>query len=265
MEGTRHSVTGADGVEIGLLTAGSGPELLLVHGGMGTIEAWRFVWPALTAHRRVTAMDRRGRGSSGDGEKYSLEREYGDVAAVATDLARAQGGPVDVVGHSIGATCVLGAAVAGAPLRRIALYEPPGPATVAGGWPERVAELVAEGKVGPAIVEFLTVHIGLTHAEIEELRNAQGGQDVRPIFAATMPREARGLAEADLPAAARQVHQAVLLLLGTVSPPWAGQITRELAAALPAATVVDLPGQAHEALRLAPDLFVSELERFFSD
>jgi hypothetical protein len=34
MEGTRHSVTSADGVRIGLLTAGSGPALLLVHGGM---------------------------------------------------------------------------------------------------------------------------------------------------------------------------------------------------------------------------------------
>ena len=41
MEGTRHWVTGADGVRIGLLTAGSGSGLLLVHGGMATIEAWR--------------------------------------------------------------------------------------------------------------------------------------------------------------------------------------------------------------------------------
>jgi hypothetical protein len=33
VEGTRRSVTGADGIRIGLLTAGSGPDLLLVHGG----------------------------------------------------------------------------------------------------------------------------------------------------------------------------------------------------------------------------------------
>lgn len=125
MEGTRHSVTGADGVRIGLLTAGSGPALLLVHGGMGTINNWQRVWGPLAAHRRVTAMDRRGRGSSGDAGAYGLSSEYADVAAVAAALASEQGGPVDVAGHSIGATCVLGAAADGAPFRRIVLYEPP--------------------------------------------------------------------------------------------------------------------------------------------
>jgi hypothetical protein len=38
MEGKRHTVTGAGGVPIGLLTAGQGPSLLLVHGGMAQLE-----------------------------------------------------------------------------------------------------------------------------------------------------------------------------------------------------------------------------------
>jgi hypothetical protein len=114
MEGTRHSVTSADGVRIGLLTAGSRSELLLVHSGMGTSESWQCVWDALPGQRRVTAMDRRGRGSSGDTGNYELSSEYADVATVAAALAGEQGRPVDVVGHSIGATCVLGAAALGA-------------------------------------------------------------------------------------------------------------------------------------------------------
>jgi pimeloyl-ACP methyl ester carboxylesterase len=265
MEGTRHAVTGADGVRIGLLTAGSGPGLLLVHGGMGTVGSWQHMWGALTGQRRVTAMDRRGRGSSGDAASYELTSEYADVAAVAAALAGEQGGPVDVVGHSIGATCVLGAAALGAPFRRIALYEPPGPQATQNNWPERVSTMVADGQAGRAAFTFLTEIVGLTRSEVEALRDAPGGRDVLPIAAATLPREAHALAAADLPAAARQVQQPVLLLLGTGSPPWARQITRELAAALPAATVTELPGVGHEALDRAPDLLVTEVLRFLAD
>ena len=40
MDGYRHEATSADGTRIGLLTAGDGPPLLLVHGGMGCIASW---------------------------------------------------------------------------------------------------------------------------------------------------------------------------------------------------------------------------------
>jgi pimeloyl-ACP methyl ester carboxylesterase len=232
---------------------------------MGMIESWQRVWDALTGRRRVTAMDRRGSGSSGDAGNYKLSSEYGDVAAVAAALADEQGGPVDVVGHSIGATCVLGAAALGAPFRRIGLYEPPGPQATQNKWPERVSAMVADGQAGCAAFTFLTEIVGLARSEVEALRDAPGGRDVLPIAAATLPREARALAAADLVGAARQVRQPVLLLLGTVSPPWARQITRELAATLPAATVTELPGVGHEALDRAPDLLVTEVLRFLGD
>ncbi len=96
MEGYRHAVTSADGTPIGLLTAGEGPALLLVHGGMGCIESWPPLWGRLTSRWSVTAMDRRGRGTSGDTGPYDLAREYQDIAAVAASL-----GPVDVFAHSI--------------------------------------------------------------------------------------------------------------------------------------------------------------------
>src|SRR6266540_4041254 len=117
--------------------------------------------------------------------------------------------------------CVLGAAALGAPFRRIALYEPPGPQATQNNWPERVAAIVAAGQAGRATFTFLA-------------------------------------------RVARQVRQPVLLL-GTASPPWAGQITRELAAVLPAATVTELPGAGHDALDTAPDLLVTEVLRFLRD
>jgi len=74
VDGYRHSVTSADGTKIGLLTAGEGPPLLLVHGGMGQIESWQSLWPALTGRWRVTAMDRRGRGASAPPKTIEIPR-----------------------------------------------------------------------------------------------------------------------------------------------------------------------------------------------
>ena len=262
VDGTRHAVTGADGVRIGLLTAGTGPALLLVHGGMGSIESWAPVGDALASRHRVTAMDRRGRGTSGDSGGYSLDQEFDDVAAVAAALAEANGGPVDVAAHSIGATCVLGAAARGAPFRRLVLYEPPGPATVAGDWPARMTALIDDGQVGRAVVSFLTEIIGLTPGEIAAARETPAATNALTVAAATLPREARGLAAADLAAAARQVRQPVLLLLGERSPAWAGRITGELQAALPHATVAELPGAGHDAIAAAPGPLTAAIESF---
>ncbi|HEX5302975.1 MAG TPA: alpha/beta hydrolase [Streptosporangiaceae bacterium] len=226
MDGYRHAVTSADGTEIGLLTAGDGPPLLLVHGGMGRIERWAPLWQPLTSRWRVTAMDRRGRGSSsGDAGPYDLSREFEDVAAVAA--SQAGGGPVDVFGHSYGAVCALGAAAKGAPVRRLALYEPPGPPTVPAQWRARVLPMIEAGQPGRAMVSFLTEIIGLSAEEVDALRDAPRGYDVMPIVSATMPRESEALSTVDLPALA----------------------------------VLD--GQGHNAMDEAPELLVTQLASFF--
>jgi pimeloyl-ACP methyl ester carboxylesterase len=263
MDGKRHSVTGADGVSIGLLTAGHGPPLLLVHGGMGQLERWAPIWDTLASRWQVTAMDRRGRGSSGDGGTYALSQEFGDVAAVAAHLAAAHDGPADVFAHSYGATCALGAAGQGAPVRRLALYEPPGALTVPPDWVARATGFVRDGQPGRAMMSFLTEVIGLSREQVGALRDAPAAYDVLSVVAATLPREAHALASTDPAALAAGVKVPVLLLLGALSPPWAGDITRAVAAALPAADLVVLPGQGHEAIDASPALIAGELARFF--
>jgi pimeloyl-ACP methyl ester carboxylesterase len=262
MEGHRHSVTSADGTEIGLLTAGDGPPLLLVHGGMGQIESWQLSWDMLAARWQVTAMDRRGRGTSGDTGRYDINREFEDVAAVTASLAG--DGPVDVFGHSFGATCALGAAANGAPVRRLALYEPPGPPTVPREWRERAIAMIADGRPGPAVVSFLTEVLGVSAERIAELRNAPRDYDVLAVVSATLPREARALAIVDLTALAATVRVPVLLVLGSQSPAWARDITGDLAAVLPQSTLTVLPGQGHEATDSAPGLLADRLAGFFS-
>jgi pimeloyl-ACP methyl ester carboxylesterase len=263
VDGHRHAVTSADGTEIGLLTAGDGPPLLLVHGGMGCIESWAPLWAPLTSRWQVTAMDRRGRGTSIDTPSpdtgpYDLSREFEDVAAVAASL-----GQLDVFGHSYGAVCALGAAATGAPIRRLALYEPPGPPTVPAPWRERMLPMIEAGQPGRAMMTFLTEIIGLTAEEVAALRDAPRGYDVMPIVSATMPRESAALSVVDLEALAAKVEVPVLLLLGSASPAWARDLTAKVAAALTHKTLAVLDGQGHDAVNQAPELLVTQLAGFF--
>jgi pimeloyl-ACP methyl ester carboxylesterase len=265
MDGSRGSVASADGTRIGFITCGEGPALLMIHGGMCSSVRVAPVWPQLAGRCQVTAMDRRGRASSADAERYSLEVEFEDVIAVAEHLSARQGGPIAVFGHSYGAVCALGAAARGAPVGRLALYEPPGPQTVPALWLDRVRSMIAQGQLGRAMVSFLIEVIGLTREQVEALRDDPGGHDPMPIVARTLVREAEALTAVDLPTLAAAVVQPVLLLLGSVSPTWAAAVTHGLAATLPASEVELLPGQGHEAIDSAPDLVVSRLARFLLD
>ncbi len=265
MEGAPGSVISADGTRIGFITRGEGPALLMVHGGMCSSARWTPLWPLLVGRFQVTAMDRRGRASSEDGEGYSLGAEYEDVMAVAEQLSAGQGRPIDVFGHSFGAVCALGAAALGAPLRRLALYEPPGMQTVPADWLDRVQSMIARGQFGRAMFSFLVDVVGLTREQVQLLRDNAGGDSPMPIVEKTMVREAEALRTLCLPNLAPEVVQPVLLLLGGVSPPWAAAVIRSLADSLPAARVEVLPDQGHEAVDTAPELVTGQLAEFLLD
>lgn len=264
MDGSRGSVTSSDGTRIGFLTDGFGPRLLLVHGGMCTSARWDPLWRMLVPRFQVTAMDRRGRGSSGDGVPYSLAAESADVVAVARHLSkRHDGAPIDVFGHSYGGLCALRAAGNGAPLRRIALYEPPGPPTVSEAWLLNARTWIDGGDPGRAMYSFLVDVVGLGPEEVAALRDRPLQYDPMPIVEQTLVREAEALRAVDLAVLAGSIAQSVLLLLGSESPPWAAEVTRDLERALPLAKVVLVPDQGHEAVDVVPDLIADQLELFF--
>ena len=125
-------VASRDGVPIATFEAGrpsresERPSLLLVHGTTADHTTFRAIVPALGERRHLVAIDRRGRGTSGDGPAgtaYSIEREYDDLAAVAHSVATVDGRPVDVLGHSYGGRIALGAARRSEWIRRIVVYE----------------------------------------------------------------------------------------------------------------------------------------------
>jgi pimeloyl-ACP methyl ester carboxylesterase len=54
---------------------GKGSPLLLIHGAGNYSGRWNPIFPLFEKDFSIFALDRRGRGESGDASEYSLERE----------------------------------------------------------------------------------------------------------------------------------------------------------------------------------------------
>lgn len=115
-----QTVASRDGTRIAFWQSGGGPPLLLVHGATADhTTTWRFVLQEFERRFTVYAMDRRGRGGSGDSAEYNLRREAEDIVAVIDSI----GEPVNMLGHSYGGLCAIEAALLTTNLRRLILYE----------------------------------------------------------------------------------------------------------------------------------------------
>jgi Lysophospholipase len=108
-----------DGTEIAYERHGDGPPLIALHGSAATGESLGPLVAQLAAEYTVVVPDRRGRGASGDGDDYSLDREIEDLQAVVDAV---DGEPV-VVAHSFGGLVALAAAPT-LDISRLVLYEP---------------------------------------------------------------------------------------------------------------------------------------------
>ena len=118
-----EKVISKDGTPIALDRSGSGPALILVDGamcsrGFGPMPP---LAKALASRFTVYHYDRRGRGDSGDGFAYDLQREIEDLDAVVQKA----GGSAMVFGISSGAALAAEAARQLRGIRRLALYEAP--------------------------------------------------------------------------------------------------------------------------------------------
>jgi pimeloyl-ACP methyl ester carboxylesterase len=132
-------------------------------------------------------MDRRGRGGSGDGPVYAVEREAEDVAAVI----EAVGEPVFLLGHSYGAIASLEASRLTPHVRRLVLYEPPipvGAAVYPPGVPERIQALVDAGDLEAGLEVFFREVVRMPDPEFEVFRTLPAWEG-RVRLAPTIPRE----------------------------------------------------------------------------
>ena len=269
-EPTVATATSRDGTEIAYWTSGSGPPLVVVHGAPADHTRWRPLLPYLEPRVTVHAIDRRGRGASGDAPDYDIAREFEDVAAVVDAVAKDSGSEVDVYGHSYGGFVAFGAATVTSNIRRLVLYEGwpvPDPEVFAlpPGGEERLNEKLALGDRDVLLETFMREVVMLSDEELDAFRASPSWQG-RVDAAHTLPRELRACVQATLdPAQAAQITVPTLLLTGELSPDPSKAAIDAVATALPDARIVVIEGQQHVADVMVPELFAEHMLTFLLD
>jgi len=256
-----EQVISRDGTAIGYVKRGAGPPLLLVHGGTADHQRWLPIMPRFEESFTVYAMDRRGRGMSGDGPAYHVAREAEDVAAVVDSI----GEPVSVLAHSYGALCSLAAALLTAEMHRLVLYEPPVPGDAPAApldAVERIQALADRGELEAAREVMMVDVVRMPPHELSAYRQLPMWK-VRIALAPTIAREL-SVAKTYRFDAGRfsRLQVPTLLLLGGDSPPHVWRATELIDAALPDSRVAILPDQQHIAMDTSPELFAREALRF---
>lgn len=257
-----ETILSTDGTTIAYQKTGTGTPLVMVHGTNGSHAHWNLALPQLNQHFTVYAMERRGRGQSGDTPNYSIEREFEDVAALANSV----GGPVDVFGHSFGAACVLGAVQQIPNLRRMILYEPP--MLQEQQSPQRAVlldnmeKMLADGEREKVVVTLLRDMLNVPQAMVDRISAAPNWAS-QVDAAHTIPRELRQ-SHCYVPnlTALEQITISVMFLLGSDSPSFFKQTTETLNVCLANSQIVMLAGQQHSAMLTAPELFANEIIKF---
>ena len=267
-------VRSADGTAIAVFESGAAVPgtrpLVLVHGTTADHLTFRVVRPLLARRRRLYAIDRRGRGDSGDApDRYSIAREFEDVAAVADAVAAESDGPVDVVGHSFGGRCALGASLLTPAIGRVVSYEgaPPRDTDVTSAYEPawllaQLQEDLARGDREALLERFMRTVVGMDDTGMARFR----ADAVWPLRVAAAPTILRELEASNDQAAGLDalagVTVPVLQVLGSASPPAFALNTTALNARLPDARVVVIDRAAHAAHHTHAAAFVAAVEAF---
>jgi pimeloyl-ACP methyl ester carboxylesterase len=259
---SQEIVTSADGTTIACWRSGEGPPLVLVHGTAADHNRWMPVLPAFEERFAVCAVDRRGRGGSGDAESYEIKREFEDVVAEVGSL----GEPVNLLGHSYGALVALEAALLTEKVRRLVLYDPgievAGEEIYAPEVIERLEELLKAGDRDGVVVTTMREVAGLPPETVEHMRSQPAWQ-ARVAAAHTIPRELRAVKSYGFdPKRFGDLGVPTLVLSGGESPAALRKAAEAVDEALPDSRAFVMSGQGHAAMDTGTDLFTTEVLRF---
>ena len=256
------TVTSRDGTTLAYDLLGEGPPVVLVSGGSTDRMANAGLAAELAAHHSVYNFDRRGRGDSGDTPPYAIEREIEDITAVI----EAAGGSANLYGTSSGAALAMHAAAGGAPVTKLAMWEPPYNVNGRPDLPDDTAsvyrELVESGRRGDAAEYFMAKVVGLPPEFVANARQAPWWAQQEAI-AHTLAYDATVMGDYTLPTEiAKAVPVPTLIIVGGASFDFMEESADALATLIPNAQRADLEGQQHN---VDPAALAPVLTRFFTD
>lgn len=258
-----ETVKSKDGTLIACERLGHGPALVMVHGSTVNRLHWGSVVSTLAKYFCLHLMDRRGRGDSGDGPVYNIEREFEDVAAV---LASTEG-PAHLLGHSYGAVCALEALRLTDRVAKVVLYEPPLPlpghdAFFPADLAQRLERLLAAGERSGVVETFMREVVRMSDREIEGMRRTSTW-NARLALAHTIPREVGVASSYQFRAEGfAQVRVPTLFLVGSRSPAYLHTVVATARAAVAGSQVESLLGQGHVAMATGPHIFLEKVLAF---
>jgi pimeloyl-ACP methyl ester carboxylesterase len=280
---TTHSVTSKDGTIIGYRQMGSGPGIILLHGGINASQHLMKMGTILSNEFTVYIPDRRGRGLSGPmGDNYSIEREDEDMDALLkkTDAHY-------VFGTADGALFALHSSINNPNIHMVAVYEP----LFYLGQPEldllestmqRFAQEVTEDKVADAMVtgikgakspkaiywlpRFLLVAFSKIALSLDA-RSVKGDDVSLRNLIPTMPSEIKLVRNTEGTIEDyKDVTAEVFLMMGSKSRDAFKDTLDALEKVLPHSYRIELEGLDHGSAQDygKPEIIAQELRRFFT-
>lgn len=244
-------VISKDGTSIAFDRVGSGPALILIDGAL-CYRAFGPMKPLaaqLSSHFTVFTYDRRGRGESGNGRPYAVEREIEDLEAIV----REAGGEAFAYGASSGGALALEAANRGVAIKKLIAYEPPfvvdaSIPPVPDDYVARLNALISAGRPGDAVKMFMRT-VGAPGLFIAIMPLMPMWSKLKGV-AATLPHDFTLMGEGQrgrpFPLGRwSSVRVPALVMDGGKSPAWMRNGISALSKAVPNATYRTLPGQTH--------------------
>jgi hypothetical protein len=262
-----QKATSTDGTTIAYEAYGSGPVAVVVGGAFCDRGAFRDVAQAL-GELGLTGVsyDRRGRGDSGDTEPYAVAREVDDLAAVIR-AASENDSAAYVFGVSSGGALVIESIAAGAPIAKGSALEVP---YRTAAWPPPPADYIetlerfeAAGDRAGIVRYFNNEVVGMPSEMVDGMVGTPMW-DALLSMAYTVKYDGHCLGGDDQSIPAETFARVTVPFLSVCSSgtqmPWLHDAAGVVAAALPNATAVELPGEFHQ---VPADVLAPALAEFF--